>query len=84
MDNGYGSEEENCDPKLLIFNLENNKLVKTINIPPDVATNETGSGFLIKPFVYVPENCDPEQLLDEMIVSISSFDNLFHFYYNST
>ncbi|XP_018310272.1 major royal jelly protein 3 [Mycetomoellerius zeteki] len=71
LDNGYGSEEENCDPKLLIFNLENNKLVKTINIPPDVATNETGSGFLIKPFVYVPENCDPEQLLDEMIVFIS-------------
>jgi len=56
LDNGYGSDNESCDPKLLIFNLENNTLVKTINIP-DVATNETGSGFLITPYLFIfPKN----------------------------
>ncbi|KAG5322751.1 MRJP5 protein, partial [Acromyrmex heyeri] len=71
LDNGYGSNNESCDPKLLIFNLENNALVKTIIIPPDVATNETGSGFLITPFVYLPEKCECNRLLNEMIVFIS-------------
>ncbi|KYN38592.1 Major royal jelly protein 3 [Trachymyrmex septentrionalis] len=71
LDNGYGSDNESCDPKLLIFNLENNTLVKIINIPPDVATNETGSGFLITPFVYLPEKCECNRLLDKMIVFIS-------------
>ncbi|KAG5319037.1 MOS1T transposase, partial [Pseudoatta argentina] len=71
LDNGYGPNNESCHPKLLIFNLENNTLVKTIIIPPDVATNETGSGFLITPFVYLPEKCECNRLLNEMIVFIS-------------
>ncbi|KYN19175.1 Major royal jelly protein 5 [Trachymyrmex cornetzi] len=71
LDIGYGPNNESCDPKLLIFNLENDTLVKTINIPPDVANNETGSGLLTTPFVYLPDKCKCNRLLDKMIVFIS-------------
>lgn len=61
-----------CTPKLMIFNLENDKLIKTIYIPIDIATNsQTNVGYLMKPIVYLPEGC--RHFLNKMIISISSF-----------
>ncbi|XP_018363991.1 PREDICTED: major royal jelly protein 1-like [Trachymyrmex cornetzi] len=56
-----------CNPKLLIFDLKNDMLVKTIYIPLDIATNKTGSGLLVDVLVYVPnEKCT--HFLDKMII----------------
>ena len=71
MDNGQIGEtnKQICNPKLLIFDLKNDMLVKTIYIPLDIATNKTGSGLLVDVFVYVPnEKCT--HFLDKMIVSM--------------
>ncbi|XP_018343196.1 PREDICTED: major royal jelly protein 1-like [Trachymyrmex septentrionalis] len=69
LDNGQIGEtnKQICNPKLLIFDLKNDMLVKTIYIPLDIATNKTGSGLLVDVFVYVPnEKCT--HFLDKMIV----------------
>ncbi|XP_018310275.1 major royal jelly protein 3 [Mycetomoellerius zeteki] len=69
LDNGKIGSDQICNPKLLIFNLKNDTLVKTIYIPLDIATNRTGAGHLATPFVYYPETC--KRFLDEMIVFIT-------------
>ncbi|KYN02118.1 PREDICTED: major royal jelly protein 1-like [Cyphomyrmex costatus] len=71
MDNGQSQETEQiCDPKLLIFDLKNDMLVKTIYIPPDIANNKTGFGLLMNPLVYIP-NKECTRFLDEMIVFVA-------------
>ncbi|XP_018396175.1 PREDICTED: major royal jelly protein 1-like [Cyphomyrmex costatus] len=71
MDNGQSRETEQiCDPKLLIFDLKNDMLVKTIYIPPHIANNKTGFGLLMDPLVYVP-NKECTRFLDEMIVFVA-------------
>ncbi|XP_018396172.1 PREDICTED: major royal jelly protein 2-like [Cyphomyrmex costatus] len=66
LDNGKIGSDLICNPKLLIFNLEDDTLVKIIYIPLDIATNRTGAGYLITPIVYYPKTC--KRFLDEMIV----------------
>ncbi|KYM97325.1 Major royal jelly protein 3 [Cyphomyrmex costatus] len=70
LDSGTIGPDQICNPKLLIFNLKNDTLVKTIYIPFDIASNTTGTGVLIAPFVYV--SCECTHFLDKMIVSMSS------------
>ncbi|KYQ55033.1 Major royal jelly protein 5 [Trachymyrmex zeteki] len=70
LDTGKIGLDQICNPKLLIFNLKDDTLVKTIYIPFDIASNATGFGLLLAPFVYVPKNCT--QFLHKMIVSMSS------------
>jgi len=68
MDSGKIGTDQICNPKLLIFNLKDDTLVKTINIPIDIADK---TGLLTAPLVYISnETC--MQFLDKMIVSISS------------
>ncbi|KYN19178.1 Major royal jelly protein 5 [Trachymyrmex cornetzi] len=69
LDNGKIGSDQICNPKLLIFNLKNDTLVKIIYIPLDIATDRTGAGHLATPIVYYPKTC--KQFLDEMIVFIS-------------
>ncbi|XP_018401267.1 PREDICTED: major royal jelly protein 1-like [Cyphomyrmex costatus] len=66
LDSGTIGPDQICNPKLLIFNLKNDTLVKTIYIPFDIASNTTGTGVLIAPFVYV--SCECTHFLDKMIV----------------
>ncbi|XP_018396201.1 PREDICTED: major royal jelly protein 5-like [Cyphomyrmex costatus] len=66
LDNGQIGSCQICKPKLLIFNLKNDTLVKTIYIPFTIVANQTDYGLLVKPVVYVPGKC--ERLLDEMII----------------
>ncbi|KYN10301.1 Major royal jelly protein 5 [Trachymyrmex cornetzi] len=66
LDTGIILTDQVCNPKLLIFNLEDDTLVKTIYIPLDMAINRTGSGLLAQPLVYFPKECT--EFLDEMIV----------------
>ncbi|XP_018401315.1 PREDICTED: major royal jelly protein 3-like [Cyphomyrmex costatus] len=67
LDNGKMNQfDQICNPKLLIFDLKDDTLVKTIYLPLDFATNRTGFGLLITPLVYVPGECT--QFLDKMIV----------------
>ncbi|TGZ32851.1 Major royal jelly protein 3 [Temnothorax longispinosus] len=47
LDNGKIGLDQICDPKLLIFNLEDDTLIKTIHIPIELATNQTGFGLLV-------------------------------------
>ncbi|XP_018401274.1 PREDICTED: major royal jelly protein 3-like [Cyphomyrmex costatus] len=68
MDNGQIGLNRICNPKLLIFDLKNNTLVKTIYLPLDFATNRTGFGLLVMPLVYIPKECT--QFLNKMIVFI--------------
>ncbi|KYM97327.1 Major royal jelly protein 5 [Cyphomyrmex costatus] len=68
LDSGRIGPDQICNPKLLIFNLKDDTLVKTIYIPFDIASNATGSGLLVVPYVYVPGECT--HFLDKMIVSI--------------
>ncbi|KAG5335505.1 MRJP5 protein, partial [Acromyrmex charruanus] len=70
LDNGkIGQFDQVCNPKLLIFDLKDDTLVKTIYLPLDFATNQTGSGLLITPLVYAPGEC--KQFLNKMIVFIT-------------
>ncbi|XP_011685575.1 PREDICTED: major royal jelly protein 3-like [Wasmannia auropunctata] len=69
MDNGKIGTNQLCVPKLLIFDLSNDKLVKTISIPFNIAFNETGLGILITPVVYVPGECT--RLLNEMTIFVT-------------
>ncbi|XP_011690164.1 PREDICTED: major royal jelly protein 3-like [Wasmannia auropunctata] len=76
LDNGKNGPNQTCNPKLLIFDLKDDTLVQTIYIPLNIATNQTGSGLLIAPYVYIASGkCD--RFLDEMIVSryILSFNH---------
>ncbi|XP_018401321.1 PREDICTED: major royal jelly protein 3-like [Cyphomyrmex costatus] len=70
LDSGKIGTDQICDPKLLIFDLKDDTLVKTINILHHIATNKSGSGLLIKPLIYIP-NGECTQFLDEMIVFIA-------------
>ncbi|XP_011707007.1 PREDICTED: major royal jelly protein 3-like [Wasmannia auropunctata] len=66
LDNGKIGPNQTCNPKLLIFDSKD-KLVETIYIPLSIATNQTGFGSLVMPYVYVEnENCT--QFLDKMII----------------
>ncbi|KYN16382.1 Major royal jelly protein 3 [Trachymyrmex cornetzi] len=53
LDYGKMGLSQICNPKLLIFDLKDDTLVKTIHLPLDFATNQTGSGLLITPLVYI-------------------------------
>ncbi|KYM97323.1 Major royal jelly protein 1 [Cyphomyrmex costatus] len=66
LDSGKIGPDQICNPKLLIFNLKDDTLVKTIYIPFDIASNATSTGFLISPYVYIPGECT--HFLDKMIV----------------
>ncbi|KYN16379.1 Major royal jelly protein 3 [Trachymyrmex cornetzi] len=66
LDTGKIGPDHICNPKLLIFNLKDDTLVKTIYIPFDFASNATGFGSLISPTVYIPKTC--KQFLHKMIV----------------
>jgi len=71
MDNGKIANRQICQPKILIFNLKDNTLVKKIPIPLDIATNRKSIGLLTALYVYIPTGkCS--HFLNEMIVSISS------------
>ncbi|KAL0113842.1 hypothetical protein PUN28_011283 [Cardiocondyla obscurior] len=69
MDNGKVEDKKLCVPKLLIFRLKDNELIKTINISNDIANNKAGIGLLVTPMIYVPKGCS--RFLDEMIVFIA-------------
>ncbi|XP_018343233.1 PREDICTED: major royal jelly protein 1-like [Trachymyrmex septentrionalis] len=69
LDSGTIITDQVCNPKLLIFDLENDTLVKTIYIPLDIAFNRTGSGLLAETLVYFPKECT--KFLDKMIVFIA-------------
>ncbi|XP_018401271.1 PREDICTED: major royal jelly protein 1-like [Cyphomyrmex costatus] len=69
LDSGSIGPNQICNPKLLIFNLKDDTLVKTIYIPIDIASNATGSGLLAVPFVYIPGECT--HFLDKMIIFIA-------------
>ncbi|XP_011066323.1 PREDICTED: major royal jelly protein 3-like [Acromyrmex echinatior] len=71
LDSGEVGLNQICNPKLLIFDLKDDTLVKTIYIPLDMATDEKDIGLLVAPFTYVPGECT--QFLDKMIVCIFSF-----------
>ncbi|KYQ55036.1 Major royal jelly protein 3 [Trachymyrmex zeteki] len=82
LDAGKFGTDQICNPKLLIFNLKDDTLVKTIYIPIDIATNKTGSGLLIMPLVYIP-NGKCTQFLDEMIVFMADSEGYGLVVYNS-
>ncbi|KYM83275.1 Major royal jelly protein 3 [Atta colombica] len=69
LDSGKIGPDHICNPKLLIFNLKDDTLVKTIYIPFDIASNATGFGSLITPFIYVSKKCS--QFLHKMIIFIA-------------
>ncbi|XP_018401268.1 PREDICTED: major royal jelly protein 1-like [Cyphomyrmex costatus] len=66
LDSGKIGPDQICNPKLMIFNLKNDMLIKTIYIPFDIASNTTGTGLLTALFVYVP--CECTHFLDKMII----------------
>ncbi|EGI70055.1 Major royal jelly protein 3 [Acromyrmex echinatior] len=72
LDSGKIGLDYICNPKLLIFNLKDDTLVKTIYIPFDIANNATGFGLLLEPFVYIPKKCT--QFLHKMIVILAQDD----------
>ncbi|KAL0131474.1 hypothetical protein PUN28_002774 [Cardiocondyla obscurior] len=57
LDCGKIGETKVCPPKLLIFNLEDDMLVKSIEIPPNIAENESGVGLFVTPLAYDPSHC---------------------------
>ncbi|KYN19172.1 Major royal jelly protein 1 [Trachymyrmex cornetzi] len=69
LDAGTIITDQVCNPKLLIFDLEDDTLVKTIYIPHDIAVNRTGSGLLGATLVYFPKECT--ESLDKIIVFIA-------------
>ncbi|XP_018401270.1 PREDICTED: major royal jelly protein 3-like [Cyphomyrmex costatus] len=82
LDSGTIGPDQICNPKLLIFNLKNDTLVKTIYIPFDIASNTTGTGVLIAPFVYV--SCECTHFLDKMIVFMADVRGKGLVVYDST
>ncbi|XP_011700235.1 PREDICTED: major royal jelly protein 3-like [Wasmannia auropunctata] len=73
MDNGKSDKEQLCNPKLLIFDLKDDKLVKIIPIPSNVATNQTGFGTMAIPFIYIPDG-ECTRFWDKMIIFISDME----------
>ncbi|XP_011694312.1 PREDICTED: major royal jelly protein 3-like [Wasmannia auropunctata] len=69
LDSGRNGTQQICNPKLVIFDLKTNKLVKRLYIPCDIAFNRTNSGVLTMPLVHIPGKCS--QFLNEMIIFIS-------------
>lgn len=67
VDSGKLGEEQLCPPQLLIFNLLNDKLVKRVTIPRDIAFNKNGIGFLSSPTVFAP-HC--KNIKDNAVVGI--------------
>ncbi|XP_011694546.1 PREDICTED: major royal jelly protein 3-like [Wasmannia auropunctata] len=67
LDNGKIGLNQTCNPKLLIFDLKDDKLVETIYIPLSIATNQTGFGALTVPYVYI-KNGNCTQFLDKIII----------------
>ncbi|XP_018367865.1 PREDICTED: major royal jelly protein 3-like isoform X2 [Trachymyrmex cornetzi] len=82
MDIGKIGTDRICNPKLLIFNLKDDTLVKIIYIPIDTATDKTDSGLLVMPLVYIP-NGKCTQFLDDMIVFITDTGDSSLVVYNS-
>ncbi|XP_012058209.1 PREDICTED: major royal jelly protein 3-like [Atta cephalotes] len=79
MDTGKIGTDQICNPKLLIFNLKDDTLVKTINIPINIA-NKTG--LLTTPLVYISnETC--MHFLDKMIIFMTDTGNSGLVVYNS-
>ncbi|XP_011699237.1 PREDICTED: major royal jelly protein 3-like isoform X2 [Wasmannia auropunctata] len=73
LDSGKIGSNQTCNPKLLIFDLKDDKLVETIYIPLSIATNQTGFGTLVMPYVYV-ENGNCTQFLDKMIIIMTDME----------
>lgn len=67
LDCGWIGNEQVCPAKLWIFNLEDDTLVKRIDIPNNISQNENGTGLLVTPLAYV-RDC---KCMDDVIVSIS-------------
>lgn len=63
MDCGKVGDEQVCPPKLMIFDLSNDMLVKNVEIPEYIANNKS---LLVTPIVQRPRCC--EKLLDEAVV----------------
>ncbi|XP_011694431.1 PREDICTED: major royal jelly protein 3-like [Wasmannia auropunctata] len=82
LDNGKIGPKQVCNPKVLIFDLKDDTLVKTINIPLHIATNRMGSGYLVTPVVYVPGKCS--RLLDEAIIIMAEMQGYGLVVYDSS
>ncbi|XP_067209137.1 major royal jelly protein 1-like [Linepithema humile] len=68
---GKLGEKQLCPPELLIFNLLNDKLVKRVIIPYDIAFDKKGIGFLSSPVVFAP-HC--KNIKDNAVVFMSDTD----------
>ncbi|KAL0113839.1 hypothetical protein PUN28_011282 [Cardiocondyla obscurior] len=69
LDTGVNGEKQQvCCPKLLIFDLKSDTLVKTICIPYDMAVNQTGCGLLEMPTIYNPSKKCTKDYLNNIII----------------
>lgn len=73
LDNGKIGSKQISNPKIWIFNLINDTLIKTIEIPIDMSYNAMKSGLLVEMAVYFPN----EICLDNVIVSIFSLITVY-------
>ncbi|XP_011698378.1 PREDICTED: major royal jelly protein 3-like [Wasmannia auropunctata] len=81
VDSGRIGNDNVCPPQLLIFDLSNDKLVKRINIPLNVANSKNGTnGLLTTPIVVAPY-C--ENIKDTAIVFITDTAGYGLVVYNS-
>ncbi|XP_036145852.1 major royal jelly protein 2 isoform X2 [Monomorium pharaonis] len=53
LDCGEVGETAVCPPKLLIFDLKDDRLIRKVTIPSHIANNASGTGLLVTPFVHV-------------------------------
>jgi hypothetical protein len=70
MDGGKVSlkSDQICPPKLLIFDLSTDKLVKRLIIPLNISSNKDGIGALLTVLVFA---ADCRNIINTMIVSVS-------------
>lgn len=67
---------QTCPPRILIFDLSTDKLVKSITIPLNIANNKNGTGFLTS-ITSIATHC--EDIIDNAMVSI--IFHVFFFYW---
>lgn len=64
LDTGIINDKIICPPKVLVFDLTNNSLIKKVRIPDDVAYNATGTGLLVNIIVQTSGcNCENTYVL---------------------
>lgn len=77
LDTGKVEENQTCLPKLLIFDLSDNELVRNVSIPEKVAFNASGVGLLVTPIVkdqYLKKDKNyRERFLNNVVVSMLFF-----------